>query len=195
MYLPSDMKGYLGEREVKEVLKLLERQGVRHLYNAVVPRGSTVTQIDFMLFSKRVFLCLEVKAWSGEIFIPSEENGKWKLVYGRQTIRPHNPLDQNDAHTRAANANSLCGVKYENYVVFPKNPIIHNKLYNTGSLADLVNFIFSANEKYPQEFVDKEYAHFEELTQEYYPDFMEKEYLRQMRTEFEKTSLFGDDYD
>ncbi len=194
MFLTPDMKGYLGEQEVQSVLKRLEPRGIKSLHDVVVPRLSTVTQIDFMLFSTKIFMCLEVKSWCGEVFIPLN-NESWRTVYGHQSIPIHSPIEQNEVHVRAANENSLCGVNYENYVVFPKNPIIHNKLINTGTFSDLISYISSLPEIYPKEFVDKEYEHFKQLTDMYYPAFLEKEYTRQLKNSIKKTDFFGGDYD
>lgn len=194
MYVTPDMKGYLGERDVRSVLDLLKSDNFKYLYNAVIPRLNTVTQIDFMIFSTKVFACLEVKAWTGEIFIPVG-NEKWRTVYGHQSISLHSPIDQNAAHVRAANNNSLYGINYDSYIVFPKNPVIHNKLINTGTLSDMVSYLVSSPNKYPQEFVMQEYNHFKQLTEENFSSFMEKEYMRKMKNKFEKTDIFGDDYD
>lgn len=194
MGLSPDMKGFLGEKETLSVLKQLKQRGILFLHDVVVPRTNTVTQIDFMLFSTKVFMCLEVKSWGGEVFIPVA-NEKWKTVYGHQTIPVHNPLSQNEVHVRAANENSLHGIPYENYVVFPKNPVIHNKKPNTGTLSDLVSYVVELPDKYPEEFVQKEYEHFKELTDIYYPAFLEKEFSRQLMSSIKKTDLFGGDYD
>lgn len=194
MYITPDMKGYLGEKDVRSVLELLESDNFKYLYDVVIPRLNTVTQVDFMVFSTKVFACLEVKAWTGEVFIPTGTE-KWRTVYGHQSITLHSPLDQNDAHVRAANNNSLCGISYDSYIVFPRNPVIHNKLTNTGTLSEMVSYLVSSPDRYPKEFVAKEYEHFKKLSEENFPVFMEKEFMRQMKNKFEKTDIFGDDYD
>lgn len=192
MPLTPDMKGFIGEQEVLSVLKRLESDGLKVLQDVVLPRPTTVTQIDFVIFSTKIFLCLEVKSWCGEVFVPIGNEG-WRTVYGSRSIPIHSPIEQNELHVKVANDNSWCGVNYKNYVVFPKNPIIHNKLYNTGTISDLIGYIHALPDIYPVTLVEQEYNHFKELTMQYYPMFIEKECKRRFG---QKTNFFdGDEYD
>lgn len=196
MPMTSNLKGFQGEKEVESVLQQISRRYTfKYIADAVVPTaGNSVTQIDFMIFSKRVFMCIEVKAWNGEIFIPKNKYDKWKVTYDSRPITPHNPIEQNEFHTRTVNNLSPLGMKYVNYIVFPNNPKIHNRLYTTGTLSDLASYICLKPERFSEETVEREYKKFRDLTDKYFPKYLEREIERGFAAESNPTSLFSEDY-
>jgi hypothetical protein len=188
----SDIKGFVGEYKIQSSLDALKRYNVKYLYNVVLPKDDKdITQVDFMIFSPKCCICLEVKAWSGKIIIPQSGN-TWKLVYGTQEIRAVTPFQQNRAHLRVVKRLSPNKLDYKDFIVFPENPIIINKQSNMGNIPDLIQFIMSGKENYRQEVVDSEYNYFMNISNENYSNYMLRELSRIHDTK-DKTNYFGGD--
>ena len=97
----SKVKGFLGERAVKNILKKFHKSGGASLNDLLIPSTSTETdQVDHVLVTRHGIFVVETKNYSG--FIEgSEKDPRWRqTIPGRNPIsyEKYNPLMQNQPH-------------------------------------------------------------------------------------------------
>lgn len=114
------IKGWIGERRVRKVLKALEATGMKVLYNVFLrlPDGKT-TQIDHIGVSTAGVFVIETKTFQGWIF-GSEKAEYWTQKIYRSSRKFKNPLRQNYGHVMALKT-VLCKfgeIPYHSVVVF-----------------------------------------------------------------------------
>lgn len=176
MNLNPSLKGMVGEKEVITVIKSIsDMYDLKYLTNVVVPYNKGITQIDLVIFSTRIFLCLEIKSWHGDLYIPDNISDNWRVDYGSRVINIFSPVVQNKRHTNALTLTSPNKVGYTNYVVFPTNPLIYNKHGCIGNMTDLINLINNQCIKYTSDVVDDEYNYFKRVSNQYFKDYMIRE--------------------
>lgn len=182
MGLSLSAKGVIGEQRVVNVLNTLARNYEMYtLYNVILPNNSdNVTQIDALLFSKKVLLCIEVKAWTClQIDIPDNTRYRWKATYDNQeVVNGASPIKQNDYHLDVIRDCSDNGYLYEPFVVFTENPKIINRQSNVGGLTDLISYITNKPDIYSSNFIKKEYETMKNLSEQYYSNFVIREFNR-----------------
>ena len=182
MCLSVGAKGVIGEQRVVNVLNTLSRGCELYtLYNVILPSNSDkVTQIDALVFSKKVLLCIEVKAWTClQIDIPDNTRASWKATYASQdVVNSASPIKQNDYHLDVIRSCSDNGYLYEPFVVFTENLKITNRQPNVGSLTDLVHYITDKPDIYGSDFIKKEYEFMKSLSEQYYSNFVIREFNR-----------------
>lgn len=191
MCLSLGAKGVLGEHRVSNVLNTLAKNYEMYtLYNVVLPSTSkSVTQIDALVFSKKVLLCIEVKAWTClQINVPYDTRNRWRAIYGNQeVVNGTSPIKQNEYHLDVICNCSDNGSLYEPFVVFTENPKIVNRPSNVGGLTDLVYYITNRPDIYSSELIRKEYETMKNLSEQYYSNFVVREFNR---LKFDDTGLF-----
>ena len=101
VFFEPQIKGWIGERRVRGVLKTLESSGTRILYNVFLrlPEGKT-TQIDHVAVSTSGVFVIETKTFQGWIF-GSEKGEYWTQKIYRSNRKFKNPLHQNYGHVMA----------------------------------------------------------------------------------------------
>ena len=182
MTLSVGAKGIIGEQRVVNILNTLSRSYELYtLYNVILPSNTgNITQVDALVFSKKVLLCIEVKAWTClQIDIPDNTRTSWKATYANQdVVNGASPIKQNDYHLDVIRDCSNNGYLYVPFVVFTENPKIINKQPNVGNLTDLVHCITDKPDIYSSEFIKKEYELMKKLSEQYYSNFVIKEFSR-----------------
>lgn len=156
MFERAESKGIRGEVQIASVLNTLrEQEGLMYLHNVILPKkGDNITQVDFIALTRKRFICIEVKAWTGIIFADRTAR-YWRVQYPTKIIAPQSPYLQNDSHIKALN--SVSDYAYENYVVFPTNPIIKNKFNGIGTTADFIQYLNTGNLRYTTGQMQEEY--------------------------------------
>ena len=184
------IKGLEGELEVEYALKhLCKRYNMKYIPNAIIPYNSGVLQVDFMLFSTKGFYCLEVKNWTGEVYVPRDKNDKWKVYATSRMVPTHNPIEQNRLHVLAASASSINNITYQSYIIFLKVNCIHNRIKETGTLSDFVNTLLSKPDIESDSVIESEYNHFMKLKKNCYDDFMRREFSRDISLHLDNNKI------
>lgn len=171
------VKGLLGEEEVKLFLIEYTKQfGGYFLSPAIVPIDDTVTQVDFIVFTKHLMACIEVKSWAGEVIVPQFDES-WKIIYKNKITTTCNPFQQNSYHCKAVDNNSVCGIRYDNLVLFPDTTSIYNKQKYTINMDELLLRLNYGVKDYSDSVIEKEYLHFKKLTEDNYYLYMLREFM------------------
>ena len=99
LYSPK-IKGWLGERKVREVLDGLNSE-CTCFHNVLLPINGETTQIDHIVFSGDMCFVIETKAHAGWIF-GSANNKTWTQMFNKRSkVSFQNPTMQNYKHILA----------------------------------------------------------------------------------------------
>lgn len=101
VYAPN-IKGFLGERKVNNILKDLQKQGVGKLINnlSLLKRDGQSSQLDHVFINRSGIFVVETKNYSGEI-IGKETDGSWSHIVGDKVYTEKNFARQNRGHIEA----------------------------------------------------------------------------------------------
>ena len=164
MSLNEFEKGLFGEMQVDNFLQFSMPE-VKSINNISIPKRQSsedTTQIDFLLFCKKGFFCLEVKTWRG--VITSLDDNFCMVEVNDRTIHRPNPITQNRTHVRALK--SLTGYKFIPLIVFVGSTLINGFNNTACTLANLRNTLDLFNENYSDEQINDAYEYFTKLKEE-----------------------------
>lgn len=155
-------KGLYGEIKVITYLDIMFK-GIKYIHDISLPKNnlfdSTLTQIDFLVFTNRGFYCLEVKAWHGILTVLNKDY--CRLQTKTRIINIMNPVLQNNSHIRNLKRQS----KYEFKPLLVFTDI--NKINGFGNqacyLSDLKSIIESQPIIYTDEEVEEQFSMFKRL--------------------------------
>jgi len=111
------LRGWAGERFVKQQLAKLDQNEYKVLSNLLLPSKGVLktTQIDHVVISKAGIFCIETKAHSGWIYGDADQE-YWARYMFHVKEKFYNPLFQNHAHVLAIE--DLIKPKYPQAKVF-----------------------------------------------------------------------------
>ena len=113
--LTTNEKGYLGELQFQNVIKGLNDSNIHMLYNTYLPKSNDrYAQIDFILMSRKKFICVEVKSWDCEVYV--SDSRYWKIIYNNREIVVANPIQQNQSHIKTLG--DYCTQRFYNRLCF-----------------------------------------------------------------------------
>lgn len=111
-YIPQ-IKGYIGEKQVRNQLSSLPSEKYKSIYNIMLrtEKGDT-TQIDHIVVSVYGIFVIETKNYSG-IITGTENTAKWTKHMYKKKYSFQNPIRQNYGHIKALE--NLLGLKKDTF--------------------------------------------------------------------------------
>ncbi len=148
VFFEKQIKGWIGERRVRGVLKTLDNSGTRVLNNVFIrlPDGKT-TQIDHVAVSSSGVFVIETKTFQGWIF-GSEKGEYWTQKIYRSSRKIKNPLHQNYGHVMALKTvlGGVGEIPYHAVVVFAGSAVLKKvDSPNVTTLAGLLPWMAARN--------------------------------------------------
>lgn len=132
------VKGFIGEKEVKETLK-----EEKFLINNIVIKEGVITQIDHIVINERGIFVIETKNYRG--LIKAKVHGKFWVQYINKKQYPfYNPLVQNNFHLEVL---GKLFPEFKSYlksvVVFTNNARLAFSLDNVTLIDNLKSYLSS----------------------------------------------------
>ena len=135
--------GHNGEYLIYKVLKNLEQEGAKFLFNLYIPTyNNKTTEIDVVMITSRGIFVFESKNYSGWIF-GTESQKRWTqslhIGYG-DTQKEHfyNPIMQNEYHIKYLNKLLGTQYKYHSIIVFSNDCEFKKIIRNPNSNSYLI---------------------------------------------------------
>lgn len=112
-YIPQ-IRGYLGEKQVRNQLSSLPSEQYKPIYNVMLrtEKGDT-TQIDHIVLSIYGIFVIETKNYSG-LITGTENAAKWTEHMYKKKYPFQNPIRQNYGHIKALE--NLLGLEKDNFI-------------------------------------------------------------------------------
>ena len=135
--------GHNGEYLIYKILKNLEQEGAKFLFNLYIPTyNNKTTEIDVIMITYRGIFVFESKNYSGWIF-GTESQKRWTqslhIGYG-DTQKEHfyNPIMQNEYHIKYLNKLLGTQYKYHSIIVFSNDCEFKKIIRNPNSNSYLI---------------------------------------------------------
>jgi len=136
------VKGFLGERRVRNQLNMLYSENYRVLNNIMIKRNKGTSQIDHLVISTQGIFVIETKNYKGWIH-GNDDSEYWTQTFYKSKIKFHNPVRQNWGH--------ICALK-ETLPDYEKVPY-HSVVVFAGKVR-LMNVNTKTDVIYPDQIVD-----------------------------------------
>jgi hypothetical protein len=141
------VKGFLGERRVRNQLNKLSPGNYRVFNNIMIKRNKGTSQIDHLVISPQGFFVIETKNYGGWIH-GNDDSEYWTRTFYRSKIKFHNPVRQNWGH--------ICALQ-EILPEYEKVPC-HSVVVFAGN-AKLMNVTTKADVIYPDQLLETITSH------------------------------------
>lgn len=169
----ENKRGECAERDVAQVLSLLDARRYTVFNNVVVPSflvdGIKTAQIDHLVVPNFGVFCVETKAHAGAVY-GDRKHQNWIYYLGKESYKIYSPVRQNYYHIKTLNRliGDLLNKAIESYIVFVNARKIKVKdINNIGNIEDLICFLSSKREIiYNDQEKQKIIARLEEIIQD-----------------------------